>query len=112
MDNQISAYERYRKVIYRIGWRVQYKYKKIRTREFPLYNNQSDNGNFTILTENKILVQELLNSLPSQGRNIIYKLYILDMTEKDVARELQISQQGVSKWKRKMIQLLSQTLNS
>ncbi|MEC0089243.1 sigma factor-like helix-turn-helix DNA-binding protein [Paenibacillus macquariensis] len=58
------------------------------------------------------MVQQLINTLPPYGKIILYKLYIQDQTESEVARQLQMSQQAVNKWKRKMIQQLSQTANS
>ncbi|WP_445322068.1 terminase gpP N-terminus-related DNA-binding protein [Paenibacillus sp. FSL M7-0420] len=38
-------------------------------------------------------------------------LYLQGMTEDEVAAQLKMSQQGVNKWKRKMLQQLSQTVN-
>lgn len=59
-----------------------------------------------------MLIQQLMNTLPPQGKVIIYKLYIQDLTESEVANELKISQQAVNKWKRKMMQKLSQMVSS
>ncbi|WP_438496217.1 sigma factor-like helix-turn-helix DNA-binding protein [Paenibacillus sp. IHBB 3054] len=110
MDNQSYAYERYRKEIYRIAWRAKYRARKIRTREFPLFDNHPSD-NFAAHSVDKVWVQEIMNELPARGRTILYKIYLEDMTEIEVAKELKISQQAVSKWKRKMIQQLSQTVN-
>lgn len=107
----MSAYEQYKKEIYRIGWRVQYKARKVRARELPLFDNQPVGHNFTNTSDTKIWVRELLSQLPPQGRTIVYKLYLQDKTENEVAKELHISQQAVSKWKKKMIQTLSQIAN-
>nr|WP_233167845.1 hypothetical protein [Paenibacillus roseus] len=41
----------------------------------------------------------------------MYRLYIQEQTESEVARQLNLSQQAVNKWKRKMIQQLSRTVN-
>ncbi|MNJ63462.1 hypothetical protein D3C77_593640 [compost metagenome] len=55
----------------------------------------------------------MINALPSStGRTIIYKIYMQDKTEREVALELNMSQQGVNKWKRKMIQELSRMMSS
>jgi RNA polymerase sigma factor, sigma-70 family len=107
----VSAYEEYKKEIYRIGWRVQYKARKVQTKEFPLFSNLPINYNFTASSDTKIWVEELLSQLPSQERTILIKLYLQDMTENEVAKELHISQQAVSKWKKKLIQTLSQIAN-
>lgn len=44
------------------------------------------------------------------GKRIIYEIYHNDKTETQVAFELQISQQAVNKWKRKMIQEIYQRM--
>jgi RNA polymerase sigma factor (sigma-70 family) len=112
MEMTPNAYERYKTEIYRIGWRLQYQAKKIKNREDSLYDKDYSSSNFTSFSENKILIQQLMNTLPPQGKVILYKLYIQDLTESEVANELKISQQAVNKWKRKMIQKLSQMISS
>ncbi|AIQ66742.1 sigma factor-like helix-turn-helix DNA-binding protein [Paenibacillus graminis] len=107
----MSAYEEYKREIYRIGWRIQYKARKVRAREFPLFDNHTTDHNFTAISDTKIWIQDLLSQLPPQGSTIISKLYLQDMTEHEVAKELHLSQQAVNKWKKRMIQLLSQTAN-
>ncbi|MDQ0492528.1 sigma factor-like helix-turn-helix DNA-binding protein [Paenibacillus brasilensis] len=108
---QGTTYERCRTEIYRIAWRIQYRAKKIRNSERSFSEIKSNILASTVLTENKIWIQQLLNSLPPQGKSIIYKLYIEDLTEYQVAQQLHISQQAVSKWKKKMLRKLSQTVN-
>ncbi|MEK5400213.1 sigma-70 family RNA polymerase sigma factor [Paenibacillus sp. FSL K6-2859] len=112
MEMQPTVYERYKTEIYRIGWRLQYQAKKIRNRESSLYDSDYSSSSFTSSSEDKMLIQQLMNTLPPQGKVIIYKLYIQDLTESEVANELKISQQAVNKWKRKMIQKLSQMVSS
>lgn len=113
MDNKNnSVYEQYKSEIYRIGWRIQYRTKKIRNNEFPLYENSTlSSSNFTFSSEKRVLVWQLLNKLPPNGKIIMDKLYLQGLTEIEVAQHLHISQQAVSKCKKKMIQLLSQTSN-
>jgi len=113
LEKQYSTvYEQYRSEIYRIGWRIQYRMKKIRYRERPLYeNSQYPSHYYTRSPEEKILVRDLIDQLPSRGKFIIEKLYFQNLTEEEIAQHLNISQQAVSKCKRKMIQLLSQTAN-
>lgn len=113
MEKQYSTvYEQYRSEIYRIGWRIQYRMKKIRYRERPLYeNSQYPSPSYTRSSEEKILVRDLVDKLPPRGKLVIEKLYFQHLTEEEVAQHLNISQQAVSKCKRKMIQLLSRTAN-
>lgn len=112
MEMQPTVYERYKTEIYRIGWRLQYQAKKIRNRESSFYDTDYSSSNFTSSSDEKMLIHQLMNTLPPQGKVIIYKLYIQDLTETEVANELKISQQAVNKWKRKMIQKLSQMVRS
>jgi RNA polymerase sigma factor (sigma-70 family) len=61
---------------------------------------------------NRLSVEQLLNTLPTKGKVILQKIYLQEMTEAEVAAQLHMSQQGVNKWKQKMLQQLSQTANS
>lgn len=112
METQQSLYERYKSEVYRIGWRLQYRAKIIRKRECSFYGIEPSAPNYTTSIENEILVRQLIEPLPPFGKIILYKLYIQDQTESEVARQLKMSQQAVNKWKRKMIKKLSQTVNS
>lgn len=112
MNKDLTVYERYKSEIYRIGWRVQYKVKRRHSHEYSLLDSDAISFNFTASSEDTIWVKQLLDTLPGQGKLIIYKLYIQNQTESEIARELNISQQAVNKWKRKMIQKLSQTARS
>lgn len=113
MKDQYSAYEQYRKEVYRIAWRVQYRAKIIRRRECSFGPVEPAATCFTSSSDNKIVVRQLINALPSgTGKTIIFKIYLQDKTESEVARELNMSQQGVNKWKRKMIKELSRMMSS
>lgn len=111
MEENHEIYEHYKREIYRIGWRIQYRAKKIRNQEDPIYDSIPSYINFTNASENKIWIRQLLDSLPPQGQTIIDQIYIQGLTEAEVAKNLQMSQQAVNKWKRKMIQQLSQIVN-
>ena len=109
---QQTVYERYKLEVYRIGWRIQYRARTIKRRECSFYDSEPIGGHFTPHSENRVLIEQLIETLPPQGRLIIDKLYLQDQTESEVARQLNMSQQAVNKWKRKMIQQLSRTVNS
>lgn len=129
-ESNKNIFQAYQTEIYRIGWRVQYRAKKIRNHELPFQDTNKISPksglqsysplglqpnlqhDFTTQIDNKILVNDLINSLPPKGKLILHKLYIEDQTEVEVAKELNLSQQAVNKWKRKMLQQLSQTVNS
>ncbi|WP_157373512.1 MULTISPECIES: helix-turn-helix domain-containing protein [Thermobacillus] len=55
--------------------------------------------NFTSDVITTIYIKELLLMIPSEkARYIVKRLYLDGYTEKEVATELQLSQQAVSKW--------------
>lgn len=113
MEEQKTAYEQYRREVYRIAWRVQYRAKVVKKRECSFHGVEPAISSFTSSSDDKMLIRQLIGDLPSNtGRIIIYKLYLQDKTEREVARELNMTQQGVSKWKRKMIQELSRMMSS
>ncbi|WP_334073423.1 MULTISPECIES: sigma-70 family RNA polymerase sigma factor [Paenibacillus] len=113
MKEQPTVYEQYRKEVYRIAWRVQYKAKVVKRRECSFNGFEPAVSSFTSSSDDKMLIRQLIDALPSStGRLIIYKLYLQDKTEREVALELNMTQQGVNKWKRKMIQELSRMMSS
>ncbi|MNH43845.1 sporulation sigma factor SigF [compost metagenome] len=57
------------------------------------------------------MIEQIIDTLPPRGQIIINQLYLQDRTQAEVAQHLKMSQQGVNKWKNKMIQKLSQTVN-
>ncbi|MBJ6362356.1 RNA polymerase sigma factor [Paenibacillus sp. GCM10012307] len=112
MKKQQTVYEQFKSEVYRIGWRVQYRAKKVRIRETSFCDKESAAvDNFTMNSDNRLLLEQLMDTLPPRGRAIMYRLYIQEQTESEVARQLNLSQQAVNKWKRKMIQQLSRTVN-
>ncbi|MNL75584.1 hypothetical protein D3C87_2014130 [compost metagenome] len=59
----------------------------------------------------ELFVDELLETIPwEKCRYIIKKTVIEGMAEHEVARELHMTQQGVSKWKRKGLEILKEYL--
>lgn len=111
MGEQKLIVERYRKEVYRIGWRLQYYNKKI-------FHNEAQGLDFTFIQQDftdtsikNIWIQNEFSRLPDKGRTILHKLYIEDLSEVEVAKQLQMSQQAVSKWKKKMLHQLSQMMS-
>ncbi len=105
-----TVYNRYRSEIYRIGWRLQYRTKKIRKRE-NRFDLELAAPTFTDFSDTKVVIEQLLSTLSRQEQAILKKIYWEGLTEAEVARQLKISQQGVNKWKKKLIQRLSRTMN-
>ncbi|MEK8217161.1 sigma-70 family RNA polymerase sigma factor [Paenibacillus sp. FSL L8-0463] len=103
----------YRHELNRIAWRMQYRTRRDFKREVSVISApELKEPSFCEKSENKIVMQQYLNGLSSElGKRVIHEIYVNDKTETQVARELQISQQAVSKWKKKMIQELYQKMN-
>lgn len=101
-----------RKLLRRAAWRIQYRTRMRLEKEcYTLYDNQI--YDFTCETEvlSEIFVKELLDTIPwEKCRYIIQRTVIDGMTEKEVACELKITQQGVNKWKVKGLKLMRQNL--
>ncbi|WP_054955884.1 ECF-type sigma factor [Paenibacillus dakarensis] len=107
-NQQQTMYDRYKREIYRIGWRVQYRAKKIKTSELPIFESDSTKEDFTVPAEDMIVVKQLFKNIPKNGRVVLEKMYLYGFSEAEVAQELNISQQAVNKCKRKMLKLISQ----
>lgn len=109
MDNQSLLLEQYRQALQRCAWRLQYRIRKQTNREilssvdfdyFQITSNVSDQLS-------NIEVEELIQNINSEkGRHIIKRIYIDGLKEREVADELCISQQAVSKWKKKGLEIM------
>ncbi|MEK3905364.1 MULTISPECIES: RNA polymerase sigma factor [unclassified Paenibacillus] len=101
-----------RKLLKRSAWRIQYKTRIQLIRESnPLYDNEIYDNSFESMVVSELFVDELLDMLPwEKCRYIIKKTVIEGMPEQEVAAELQMTQQGVSKWKRKGLEVLKENL--
>lgn len=108
-----ALFEHYRQQIRRIAWRLQYREKVKRKKEFLGDDDFSfKTSNFASTVESDIFLTQLINTLSSEiGRNVIKGIYIEGKTERELAKELKMSQQGVNKWKRNMLKQLYQTIN-
>ncbi len=112
MSQEQSVYRFYQSALYRIGWRVQYRARATRQRELPLsWDHMASDPGFSLQSVNRLLIEQLLQGLPAQGRAILVKLYLLGLTEAEVAKQLNISQQAVNKWKKRMLRQLYLTMN-
>ncbi|WP_128895147.1 sigma factor-like helix-turn-helix DNA-binding protein [Longirhabdus pacifica] len=90
----------------RTAWKLQYRSRVQRNKESFLFQDyftsQPGFENDLVL---KLHVEELLESISShRGKYILIRLFYEQATEKEIASELNISQQAVSKWKKKILQ--------
>ncbi|SDS89562.1 hypothetical protein SAMN05444162_2547 [Paenibacillaceae bacterium GAS479] len=95
--------ERYKNELQRIAWRIQYKARVQQKRECPLRSDFHSPVEITDVMVSDLYVKQILELIPtSTGRNVIIDFYIRDKSERQIAEELNISQQAVSKWKKKL----------
>ncbi|MGN7469654.1 sigma-70 family RNA polymerase sigma factor [Brevibacillus sp. SAFN-007a] len=97
-------------LVRRIAWRLQYKEKKKRKQEGLLYEDVVGNDPFSAIISD-LHVEQLLQELPAQPGYIIRKVVIEGRTEQEVAQQLNISRQGVSKCKRKYLRIMAANMN-
>ncbi|WP_246187969.1 sigma-70 family RNA polymerase sigma factor [Paenibacillus tengchongensis] len=103
-----------RKLLKRSAWRIQYKTRIQQLRESrPIYDNQVYDASFESMVISEMFVDEMLQKIPWEKCRYIIKRTIIDgLAEKEVARELNMTQQGVSKWKRKGLDILKEQLDT
>lgn len=108
----LSLYDFYKKELRRIAWGLQYRSKVTLKKERQLKLDIIKGLSFLDEADSKLFVNELINSLEShKARQIITKIYVENKSEKETAYEMNITQQGVNKWKQKFLKLLSQNSN-
>ncbi|MEK5489739.1 sigma-70 family RNA polymerase sigma factor [Paenibacillus sp. FSL R7-0297] len=49
------------------------------------------------------MIEQLTEGLPAFEKSILYNLYLKGYSEAEVAKQFNMSQQAVSKWKKKII---------
>ncbi|URJ60922.1 sigma-70 family RNA polymerase sigma factor [Paenibacillus polymyxa] len=109
----MGAIEQYRRELYRIAWRMQYREKRDRKREVSMECSPDlFQPSFSEESDNKVMLQSYINKLVCEAsKKVIYEIYINDKTEVQVARELKITQQAVNKWKKKALRELCQMMS-
>ncbi|WP_411349649.1 sigma factor-like helix-turn-helix DNA-binding protein [Paenibacillus sp. WLX2291] len=115
MSLSISSptYEKYKSELRRIAWRMQYRSRTRINRELPLLYDVSYSLPFTDETDSRLWIQQLIQSLPEgMEQQVMTALFVRDLTEKQVAAHYHISQQAVSKWKKKALQTICRKMQS
>lgn len=114
MDSQqYQSLESYRLGLRRFAWRLQYSMRVRHAKEYLSLDERHYGYNFTSDVITTIYIKELLLMIPSEkARFIVKRLYLDGYTEKEVATELQLSQQAVSKWKRKAFKTIREKMNT
>ncbi|MGG4035841.1 sigma factor-like helix-turn-helix DNA-binding protein [Paenibacillus cisolokensis] len=112
MESSATLYDSCRAELKRIAWRLQYGARKQRSREVHITFDISYSVNPYNHIESVIYINQLFdNTLCETEKYVLKKLIFEDKTEKEIAKELNISQQGVSKWKKKALKKLSRMMS-
>lgn len=96
------------RTIKRMAWRLQYRVRRQREKEqlFP-HNLHETAYDFSTTLVSDLYVRELLDQIPSPKCQYIIRRILIDgLTEREVSIEVNLSQQAVSKWKRKGLETL------
>jgi len=106
--------DNYRHELQRTAWRVAYYQREHYRKEVIGIENESLRRPAEPCSrEVEQRMNEYMELIPfDKGRQVIESIFIEGKTEAETAESMQISQQGVSKWKRKSLEHLRRTLNS
>lgn len=106
--------EHYRMELRRAAWRFRYKQRiRGRNERSGLEEGEWNRAAEPCVLEAERSAREYVGLIPfDKGRHVIRALFLEGRTEAETAQSLRISQQGVSKWKRKSLEHLRRTLNS
>ncbi|MFM9281898.1 sigma-70 RNA polymerase sigma factor region 4 domain-containing protein [Paenibacillus jiagnxiensis] len=112
-DEQMPIVNLYRAELRKIVWRLQYRARVERKREMAVAVERLPSGNCPHAeVEERIWLDQVLDGLPSStGKRIMCGIYVEGQTERQIAAELHMSQQGVSRWKQRMLDHLRRTGN-
>ncbi|WP_340673637.1 sigma-70 family RNA polymerase sigma factor [Brevibacillus agri] len=110
MEKNESTLNQCLQLVRRIAWRLQYKEKKKWKNEGLLHEEVVGIDPFSSIISD-LHVEQLLQQLPAQPGYIIRKVVIEGRTEQEVANQLNISRQGVSKCKRKYLRIIAANMN-
>ncbi|WP_017812957.1 MULTISPECIES: sigma factor-like helix-turn-helix DNA-binding protein [Paenibacillus] len=115
MNPVLCTYEECLVELKRSAWRLQSKTRAHIKRECEWaedYNEvDSACSQLQQLCEEEFIQYALSHISSSKARLIIQKLYVEDLSEKQVAEQLNLTQQAVNRWKNKALQELRSKKN-
>ncbi|WP_427180356.1 RNA polymerase sigma factor [Paenibacillus sp. TC-CSREp1] len=96
----------------RMAWRLQY-YSRKAAKQYPFTFDFTRQESFEDEIIDELNVEYILNLIDNDsGRKIIHSLYVEDKSTREVSEEMNISVQGVNKWKRKTLEALRKKISS
>ncbi|WP_440116850.1 RNA polymerase sigma factor [Paenibacillus sp. QZ-Y1] len=85
----------------RMAWRLQYHGRKA-AKQYPFTYDFTRQESFEDEIIDELNVEDILSLIDKvNGRKIIHSLYVEDKSVKEISEEMNISVQGVNKWKKK-----------
>ncbi|MCQ4086445.1 hypothetical protein [Saccharibacillus sp. JS10] len=111
---QNETIDQYRQELQRIAWRASYQERRrYRNEKIGFDEAMQIQANLSFYEPIRSDLNEYIEMIPfDKGKQVIESLFAKGSTEAEIAKSMKISQQGVSKWKRKSLQHLRQTMNS
>ncbi|SEO81306.1 MULTISPECIES: sigma-70 family RNA polymerase sigma factor [unclassified Paenibacillus] len=95
----------------RMAWRLQYHGRKA-AKQYPFTFDFTRQESFEDEIIDELNVKDILSLIDKEsGRKIIHSLYVEDKSAKKVSVEMNISVQGVNKWKRKTLEDLRKKIS-
>lgn len=112
-DERMPIVNLYRAELRKIAWRLRYRARMERKRETAVAVERLPSGSSPpVEVEERIWLDQVIDGLPSStGKRIMRGIYVEGQTEKQIAAKLHMSQQGVSRWKQRMLEHLRRTGN-
>lgn len=110
--DQGTTIDDYRRALKRAAWRISYKQRVRKSKEF-IWSDWGEENSAAATGNETGALREYLELIPfDNGRKVIEEIFVNDSTEAEAAARLGISQQGVNKWKRKSLDHLRRTLET
>lgn len=112
MRSDSLTLEECKSILKRIAWNIQYRVKTIRRKEMQMidgiFSSQAYDNDLT-----ELYINEILDNLKSEkNRTIVRRVVIDGYTETEVAKELNMTQQGVHKCKVASLKKLKESTKS
>ncbi|WP_217592158.1 hypothetical protein [Cohnella sp. GbtcB17] len=114
MEDESALFAEFRQRLTRAAWRMQYRNRSRINRELAIAAaDRTEISEPADQAISMIFVQEVLLAIPSYpSRAVMQKLIVDGKTEREVSRELGITQQAVNKCKQRAVAALRRQMSS
>ncbi|MDG0814634.1 TrfB-related DNA-binding protein [Cohnella rhizosphaerae] len=114
MEDESTLFAEFRQRLTRAAWRMQYRNRSRINRELAIpAADRADRSEPAEQAISMIFVQQVLLAIPSYpSRTVMQKLIVDGKTEREISRELGITQQAVNKCKQRAVAALRRQMSS